>query len=289
MHTDNYGTYEEGNTLMFHQFQQYLNDEMPQHNLNIEEHFMPRMKDIMIDSFLSVRNKMNPNRRKHVFELFGFDFLLDEDFRLWLIEINTNPFLGTPNKEMQRLVPQMVEDMVKLTVDPVFKPKNKPDEYDKNGFELIYREEQNNVPAVNHRRPFNLDLCYPIIDLKPFIGKPLKNVTCKVKTQKSKPQLTKRQEEPEPLIAPARSRSFVSQQPRGALLKTSKPSSPSQRSISTERSKLTQMTHKRHNSSSRASLKLNPIEPKSEITEAAVVEEDALSDNSDTAAASKIV
>jgi hypothetical protein len=49
------------------------------------------------------------------------------------------------------------------------------------------------------------------------------------------------------------------------------------------------MTHKRHNSSSRVNLKLNPIEPKSEITEAAVVEEDALSDNSDTAAASKIV
>lgn len=100
VHTDNYGTYEEGNTLMFNQFEAYLKEEMPQHNLNFEEHFLPRMKDIMIDSFLSVRQKMNPNRRKNVFELFGFDFLLDEDFRLWLIEINTNPFLGTPNKEM---------------------------------------------------------------------------------------------------------------------------------------------------------------------------------------------
>lgn len=58
---------------------------------------MPRVKDIMIDSFLSVRKKMNPNNRKNVFELFGFDFLIDEDFRVWLIEINTNPFLGTPN------------------------------------------------------------------------------------------------------------------------------------------------------------------------------------------------
>jgi D-alanine-D-alanine ligase-like ATP-grasp enzyme len=48
---------------------------------------------------------MNPNKRKNCFELFGFDFLLDEDFRLWLIEINTNPFLGTPNKDMVVLVP----------------------------------------------------------------------------------------------------------------------------------------------------------------------------------------
>jgi D-alanine-D-alanine ligase-like ATP-grasp enzyme len=48
---------------------------------------------------------MNPNNRKNVFELFGFDFLLDEEFRLWLLEINTNPFLGTPSKAMKILVP----------------------------------------------------------------------------------------------------------------------------------------------------------------------------------------
>jgi hypothetical protein len=87
---------------------------------------MPRVKDIMIDSFLSVRRKMNPNNRKHMFELFGFDFLLDEDFRLWLLEINTNPFLGTPNKFMEGLVPKMIEDLIQLTVDPIFKPKNSP-------------------------------------------------------------------------------------------------------------------------------------------------------------------
>lgn len=115
--------------------------DFPQYNLKIEEHFMPRIKDIIIDSFLSVRSKMNPNRRKNMFELFGFDFLLDEDFRIWLIEINTNPYLGTPNKEMQTLVPQMIEDLVKITIDPICKPRSKPANYDKNGFELVYREE----------------------------------------------------------------------------------------------------------------------------------------------------
>lgn len=78
---------------------------------------MPRMKDIIIDSFLSVRHTMNPNKRKNVFELFGFDFLLDEDFRLWLIEINTNPYLGTPSKEMATVVPRMIDDLFKLTLD----------------------------------------------------------------------------------------------------------------------------------------------------------------------------
>ena len=113
VHCAEYGTFEEGNTLTFKQFQEYLNETHPQYNLVI-----------IIDSFLSVRYKMNPNRRKHCFELFGFDFLLDEDFRLWLIEINTNPFLGTPNKDMIVLVPTMIEEMLKIAIDPICKPKN---------------------------------------------------------------------------------------------------------------------------------------------------------------------
>jgi hypothetical protein len=52
------------------------------------------MKDLIIDSFMSVKAQLNPNGRKNCFELFGFDFLIDEDFRTWLIEVNTNPFLG---------------------------------------------------------------------------------------------------------------------------------------------------------------------------------------------------
>ena len=31
------------------------------------------------------------------FELFGYDFMIDEDFRVWLIEVNENPYLGVPN------------------------------------------------------------------------------------------------------------------------------------------------------------------------------------------------
>ena len=69
--------------------------------LDVAEHVVPRMKDLIIDSFLSVRRKINPRKRKACFELFGFDFLIDEDFRTWLIEVNTNPYLGTPSKEME--------------------------------------------------------------------------------------------------------------------------------------------------------------------------------------------
>ena len=47
-----------------------------------------RMKDIAIDTFQSVKKQINPNKRRDVFELFGYDFMVDEDLRVWLIEVN---------------------------------------------------------------------------------------------------------------------------------------------------------------------------------------------------------
>ena len=101
-----------------------MDDKFPQYNLSVENDFMPRIKDIIIDTFLSVKREMNRNNRTNVYELFGFDFLLDEDFRIWLIECNYNPFLGTPCLFMRTLVPNMINDMLKIVLDPVLKPKN---------------------------------------------------------------------------------------------------------------------------------------------------------------------
>lgn len=101
---------------------------------------LPRMKDLMIDTFLSVRTELNPHKRENVFELFGFDFLLDEDYRIWLIECNTNPYLGTPCAFMKEMLPQMLNDLFKITVDPVCQPRVVPDPARPNNFELIYKE-----------------------------------------------------------------------------------------------------------------------------------------------------
>ena len=43
--------------------------------------------------------------------------MIDEDFRIWLIEVNTNPYLGVPNNWIKNLLPLMVNHMLELTVD----------------------------------------------------------------------------------------------------------------------------------------------------------------------------
>ena len=81
------------------------------------------MKDLIIDSINSVKTQLNPNKRKNVFEIFGYDFLIDEDFRLWLIEDNTNPYFGVPNSFIEELLPKMIDDLLSIVVDPTFQPK----------------------------------------------------------------------------------------------------------------------------------------------------------------------
>lgn len=93
----NYGKHEDGNTVSYDVLQDYLDQMFPDLQLSVRDHFVPRMKDLIIDSILSVKTQLNPNKRKNIFEIFGYDFLIDEDFRVWLIEVNTNPYLGIPN------------------------------------------------------------------------------------------------------------------------------------------------------------------------------------------------
>lgn len=50
------------------------------------------MKDIIKISLEAARKKLKTGKNC-CFELFGYDFIIDGDMGLWLIEVNTNPCL----------------------------------------------------------------------------------------------------------------------------------------------------------------------------------------------------
>lgn len=164
---ENYGVHEKGNTLSFAGFQEYLDAEYSQYNINFWDHILPRLKDLMIDAYLSGKKHMKKGKRKLVFELLGFDFLIDEDFRVWLIEVNTNPYLGIPNEYIEGLLPNMLDDMLDITVDQHFTPKY-PRERTQNDFELLYCEVASifspDGAMKNFRQPYTTPI-YPIQQL----------------------------------------------------------------------------------------------------------------------------
>jgi len=84
---------------------------------------LPRMKELVRHSMLSVGKLLNPHDRKHCFEVFGYDFMIDAEFNVWLIEVNTNPCIEESSPLLAMIIPRMIDDAFKLTVDKIF-PRN---------------------------------------------------------------------------------------------------------------------------------------------------------------------
>ena len=53
-------------------------------------------------------------------EIFGYDFMICGDLKPWLIEVNTNPCLEESSSLLKQLVPRMLDDAFKLTLDLLF-------------------------------------------------------------------------------------------------------------------------------------------------------------------------
>ena len=81
------------------------------------------MLPILETTMMSVRQKINKNNRKFCMEIYGYDFMVDDQMRPWLIEVNTNPCLEESNKLLRDLIPRMLDDGFKITLDLMFPPK----------------------------------------------------------------------------------------------------------------------------------------------------------------------
>ena len=70
----------------------------------------------------STDGKINDNNRRFCFEIFGYDFMIDENGKSWLIEVNTNPCLEETSALLREYIPRMIDDAFKLTLDVLYPP-----------------------------------------------------------------------------------------------------------------------------------------------------------------------
>lgn len=120
-----FGKYEEGNSLLLEGFMKYLQEIFgirkgkDLYNSLVED--WKRISRLLIEKTWDVINKKKkeiPNRRYH--ELIGLDFMVDENFNTWLIEANYNPSLDNKNTGSKEIVFKVIEETVKICIDPVF-------------------------------------------------------------------------------------------------------------------------------------------------------------------------
>jgi len=119
-HGQNYGKYEVANKKSLKEFQKYL--QSCGYNVSVEEDIMVQIKDRMHDAIMGVYKRLNPNNLS-CFEIYGFDFMIDNEFNVWIIEVNTNPCLDQCNNHLSRLLPAMLDDAFTHTIDKIFPPK----------------------------------------------------------------------------------------------------------------------------------------------------------------------
>lgn len=78
------------------------------------------IKFVISKTLDAVKRKLDPNKRNGCFELFGYDFMVDNDLTVWLIEVNTNPCLDESSNLLKNILPRMLDDAFKLTIDRDF-------------------------------------------------------------------------------------------------------------------------------------------------------------------------
>ena len=123
--------FEDGNEISYNDFKNYMRKK----NISLDNfnYMINQMKYLIEISFKSVGKKLIKTNPVLCFEIFGYDFIIDNAFKPWILEINNNPGLCISSPVIQKLVPRMLDDAFRLTIDKVFETRYSPDVIDSNG------------------------------------------------------------------------------------------------------------------------------------------------------------
>ncbi|XP_030041179.2 uncharacterized protein LOC115456303 [Manduca sexta] len=93
----------------------------------------PGMMKSIIGTMLSCQDSLPVCKNR--FELYGCDFILDKEYKPWLIEINSCPDLNHTTHVTARICPAVVCDIIKVVIDFAADPNSSTGK-----FECIYRQ-----------------------------------------------------------------------------------------------------------------------------------------------------
>ena len=101
---------------------------------------------LIIRSLLAVQNVIIHD--KHCFELYGYDIMIDEDLKPWLIEVNASPSLTADTNEDYSLKFSLLQDVLNIIdMDGSNRTVSAEDRGRVGGFDLIWDGNSPHYPA----------------------------------------------------------------------------------------------------------------------------------------------
>jgi tubulin polyglutamylase TTLL1 len=61
---------------------------------------------------------------KHCFEMYGYDILIDDKLKPWLIEVNASPSLSTTTETDRMIKMNLIQDVFKVVIPPEWSDEN---------------------------------------------------------------------------------------------------------------------------------------------------------------------
>ena len=133
-HNVDFSKIEIGNEISYAEFQEEL--DRTNTGKNFFKDIYPKIVYIIRLAVGSGKSNLNYLNRTNCFEIFGCDFILDQKFKPYLLEINLNPGLEISSPLISKLVPRMVDDALKLTIDAkYYKNKEESSKYHVDGYD----------------------------------------------------------------------------------------------------------------------------------------------------------
>ena len=119
--SSNFERFEIGNEISYSDFKKFMKKEgIP---LEKFDQMINHMKFLIQISLKAVSKKLTKISPVLCFEIFGYDFIVDNEFRPWILEINDNPGLCISSPVIEKIIPRMLDDAFRLTIDVVFNTK----------------------------------------------------------------------------------------------------------------------------------------------------------------------
>lgn len=80
-----------------------------------DKKILPRMRDISRWALMCAQDMLE--NRKNTCENYGYDFMLDADCNVWLLEVNASPDMSASTEVTEKLTHMVLKDMMKVVID----------------------------------------------------------------------------------------------------------------------------------------------------------------------------